>query len=757
MGTKAPLLLLVGLAACGRSAPGAVTPAAAPEYIDSRTCAECHPREWETWTDSHHDLAMQPAEAESVLGDFDDARFEQHGVVTRFFRRDGGFWVHTQDADGELRDFEVAYTFGVEPLQQYLVEFPGGRLQCLTIAWDVESERWFSLYPDVEIPAGDALHWTGRYQTWNAMCADCHSTRLEKGYDPASDTYATSWHEIDVGCQACHGPGSAHADWARAEEERSGASESSSSKGLVVALERHGAAEQLDVCATCHSRRAALVREPDPAAGFLERYRPERVHAGLYHADGQILDEVYVWGSFVQSRMHAAGVACTDCHDPHSLDLLTPGNSLCAQCHSDFAPRDRFPTLKAAEYDTPEHHFHEPGSAGAQCVSCHMPERTYMVVDPRRDHGFRVPRPDLGAELGTPDACTGCHADRTAEWATEELAKRFGPPDAKSTTARFARVRLGLATRDELLELIGDAEAAGILRATAVDLLRPLGPGDLSVLATLLADEDPLVRGAAAAALGSLPFEQRAPFALGAPGAPGALADSNREVRIQAARALAPLEASNPELASHDAYVAGRAEFVEAQVATADLPGGRLNLAVLYEETGEAERAEAEYTAALAMDPLFVPAIHNLANLLNRAGRNAEALEVLAAGVEGLPNDGELRYSYGLLLAEEERWDEAGTQLSRAAGLLPRRGRVQYNAGLALQRAGRLSEAEGVLLSAQRLEPESPELLHALVLLQIELEAWEEAERWLAVMQAQIPGAPILAQLSAELERARSE
>ena len=312
--------------------------------------------------------------------------------------------------DGKPADFEVVYTFGIEPLQQYLVEFPGGRLQSLTIAWDTKDKRWFHLYPGEDIPPDDPLHWTGRYQNWNGMCAECHSTNLQKNYDPEADTYQTTWSEINVSCQACHGPGAEHVAWGRSWKAGNGDTESSN--GLIVDFRGHDSRYQVDTCARCHSRRRQVSAEDAHGRHLLDDFLPSLLRDDLYHADGQILDEVYVYGSFLQSKMYAAGVRCTDCHDAHSAGLKAPGNDLCVQCHQPHNNR-RFATLKARHYDSTTHHFHPAGSPGAQCVNCHMPAKTYMVVDPRRDHSFRIPRPDLSVKLGTPNACTGCHDNQT--------------------------------------------------------------------------------------------------------------------------------------------------------------------------------------------------------------------------------------------------------------------------------------------------------------------------------------------------------
>ena len=382
--------------------------------------------------------------------------------------------------DGKPAEFEVKYTFGVAPLQQYLVEFPGGRLQAPTVAWDTERKRWFALYPNDRHAPDDPLHSTGRYQNWNLMCSECHSTDLRRNYDAKADTYDTKWAEVSVGCQACHGPGSAHVAWAKAAAGKDGNKDNKGldahTLGLVVDFRGNDSRYQVDACAPCHSRRQRLTDAELPGKPFLDNYHPALLREGLYYADGQQQDEVYVWGSFLQSRMYAQGVRCTDCHDPHGLGLKANGNALCAQCHQP-AGNARFPTLAKKDYDTEAHHHHPPGSAGAQCANCHMPAKNYMVIDARPDHSFRVPRPDLTVKIGTPNACNGCHDRKTPQWAADAVAQWFGPNRRQEPVFGevFAAARRGApAALSGLDAIVADRAQPAIVRATALDLARRL-------------------------------------------------------------------------------------------------------------------------------------------------------------------------------------------------------------------------------------------------------------------------------------------
>ena len=771
--------------ACACAPPGGDGPrlsrgtdASGVAYVADADCAGCHRPEFDAWTGSHHDLAMQEATPGTVLGDFDDALFSRHGVTSRFFRRGDRFFVNTEGPDGAPADFELTHTLGVEPLQQYLAPFPGGRLQPLPIAWDTARHAWFHLYPDERIEPDDPLHWTGRYQTWNLQCAACHSTDLRKRYDAASDSYDTTWAEIDVGCQACHGPGARHVALAGggglpaggggdggglpaaggvpagggldgddvpadgggegavpADAGGAGRALPTGEWGLVAPFSADDPAPELDVCAPCHSRREQLTPVAAHGGPLLDDFLPARLADGLYHPDGQILDEVYVYGSFVQSRMHAAGVRCTDCHDPHRLSLRADGNAVCTQCHRE-RPVDRFPMLAPGRYDTPGHHHHDPGSPGAQCVACHMPDRTYMGVDPRRDHGFRVPRPDLSVALGTPNACVGCHDDRDDAWAAAVVTGWSAAPPRPHFAPAFAAGRAGdRAAGPDLAALAADPAQPAIVRGTALELLRPLGRTGVAAARAALDDSDPLVRATAAGGLEPLGLPARR-AAL-----EPVLADRVRAVRLEAARVLAEAWGGDGAPAPGDPLAAAAAEYLGAQAAVADMAPARLGLGVVRQRQGARAEAEAEYRAALALDPRFTPARFNLANLLNVQGRNPEAETVLRGGIEFAPDEAELHYSLGLLLAEESRLAEAVESLSRAA-VPTARARVHYNHGLALQQAGRLEEAEAALREARRRDDRDPDVALALARLLMDQQRWSEAGEFASALVRLAPTAP---------------
>ncbi len=717
-------------------------------FVENVTCAACHSKQYKEWSGSHHDQAMQIATDNTVLGNFDDTSFTHFGITSRFFKKDGKFFVRTEGADGRLGDFEIKYTFGVEPLQQYLIEFPRGRLQGLTIAWDTQRKRWFHLYPDEKISPDDPLHWTGLYQNWNGQCAACHSTNLKTNYDLDTDNFKTNWSDINVSCQACHVPCGSHVQWAQAQKD--GDSSGYESKGLLVDFKSTDSRSEVENCARCHSRRHAIDDHFKHDTPLMNTFVPALLTEGLYHADGQILEEVYVYGSFIQSKMYHTGVRCSDCHNPHSLKPIKVGNALCTQCHSR-TPNAKFGSLPAKDYDSKQHHFHEADSPGAQCVNCHMPSRTYMVVDPRRDHSFRVPRPDLSVKLGTPNACSDCHRDKKAHWANDAVRRWYGP---KEQPAHFAEAfKAGRERRPEaipqLIALAADTKQPSIIRATALDLLPQYGSQGTTAMVSALRDEYPLLRRTALSGLARLGPEPRLKAA-----APS-LKDPIRAVRIESARILASVPRELFDASQRADFDKALEEFKQAQMSVADQPSGHLNLGVMYASTGRRDLAEQSYLTALRKDPGFLPARFNLTNLYNSMGRNADAEQVLREGIKRAPKEGELYYSLGLLLAEEQRYPGAATNLGRAAELMPTRARVHYNHGLALQTLGRRSSAETALLNAHRLSENDPSILQALAIFYFQGRHWDQAATYMEKLTRLYPNEPGPRRMLEQIDQAR--
>ncbi|SDZ84499.1 tetratricopeptide repeat protein [Microbulbifer marinus] len=686
-------------------------------YVGSKQCASCHQQEFQSWRGSHHDMAMKEASDSTVAGDFNDTQFDYYGTVSLFFKKDGRFFVRTDGQDGELHDFPVAYTFGVFPLQQYLVEFPNGKLQALSIAWDSRSkaeggQRWFHLYPNEQIKPGDPLHWTGINQNWNFMCADCHSTNLQKNYDLGNQTYDTAWSEINVACEACHGPGSNHVQWANRPApdiadkglavSYAGRSKAAwamdAESGIARLTQAADTPTEIETCAQCHSRRSTAFPGAEAGGRLLDHFNLSLLAEPLYHADGQINDEVYVYGSFLQSKMHAAGVTCSNCHEPHSLQLRVAGNGLCGQCHL------------PAKFDTAEHHFHPADSSGAQCVSCHMPAKTYMQVDARRDHSFRIPRPDLSNKLQTPNACTGCHTEKANAWATAVLQDKFGAPPQKHYGEALYAGRHGLpGAESSLIGLIADESQPDIARATAVSLLpRYLSQTSLQMLQAIAQGDEPLLSLGLAQSLESVP-EQIRP-ALGIP----LLYEDDRVTSALAANALFSLPQHNYPDAVRQQLAGALRDYLASETFNGDRPESLTNLAGLHAQRGNPQQAEAFYRRALAIAPYYTPAYINLSELFRTAGREQDAEALLRDALEDVYDKAPIWHSLALSLIRQQRKAEALNYLRRAAESSNSSARFIYVYAIALNSAGNSAAALAALERGRQRFPGSREILSAL-------------------------------------------
>ncbi|MFN2427492.1 MAG: tetratricopeptide repeat protein [Candidatus Binatia bacterium] len=708
-------------------------------YAGSAACRTCHEAEYAAWSGSHHDLAMQEATGEAVLGDFAAGALEADGITSTFHERDGKFFVRTEGPGGTPAEYEVLYTFGVTPLQQYLVAFPGGRLQALRQAWDSRpkdagGQRWFHLSPGEKIAPEDQLHWTGLYQNWNLECASCHSTNLRKNYDAGTNGYSTTFSGIDVSCENCHGAGGEHVAWAAKASPPYAATDD---KGLVVSLrrspeetwrfadagarfasqavtpafDRSAATARMNVCAPCHSRRSTITEDVVPGAPLDDSHRLALLTEPLYYPDGQQRNEVYTWGSFLQSKMHARGVVCSDCHDPHSAKTRADGNALCSQCHN------------PAVFDVKTHHFHEPGSKGAQCVECHMRPSSYMVIDARRDHSFRVPRPDLAVAAGSPDACSSCHEGRTPDWAAAAMDGWYGADWRKrpeyGSVLHGARTKGGLAL-PSLLALARDGSQPAIVRATAATLaepfVRPDGPAKVTAdVQALLADQDSLVR---LAALGLV--ENFQPSARATAAAP-LLSDPRRAVRIEAARLLANAPDADLSPEQRAARVKARQEYMDYLRTESDWPAVVVSLGDFQLREGRMDEAVASYQRALELDPRFAGAYVNLADAWRAQGKDKDGEELLRRGLALLPEDAGLHHALGLLLVRNRDRKAGVDELALAVKFEPDNARYAYVHAIGLQSTGRLDEALAALVTADQRNPYNYDILAALVQVNIEL------------------------------------
>ncbi len=661
-------------------------------FLGDQSCKECHQDQFEKWQGSHHDKSMQIATRETILADFKGEKFKSQGVQSRFFTKDGEFYANTEGPDGKNHDYKIEYVFGLTPLQQYIVKFPNGHYQCLRTAWDTKKNKWFDLYPDFKVVHSEWLHWSRGGLNWNNMCADCHSTNVRKNYTQETHSYDTKFAIINVSCEACHGPGKQHV------EDVKTLGDTYRDTGTMQMTIETGPKELVDQCARCHMRREQVTDKFNFEGTMLDHYFPQLITANMYHEDGQILDEDYVYGSFVQSKMYHNDVTCTNCHDAHTLERKFEGNKLCAQCH---VPET---------YDTEKHHFHPKGSEGAQCINCHMPGKYYMGNDFRRDHSFRIPRPDLSVKYGTPNACVGCHTDKDDEWAEKKFIEQYGKPDYVHFSDLLAP---GLTQAPNALEaltqLAKDETFPEIARASAVkELSNYRNQITVNDLLHFLNDASPLVRASSLDALNEMANPEYLNYFL------PLLNDEKRSVRVKAFNALGAMDAAAVPQKYQASYAKVKKEFFTYLDVISDFVGGRINRANYTLKKGKLQEAIKGYESALEIDNINNIVRTNLSNLYYQNKEFDKAEAAFKTIISQEPLYGATYYSYGLLLAELKRTPEAIVQMELATKYMPENTRVYYNLSLLYDGIHKTAKAEQTIIRGLKQEPNNENLLYLL-------------------------------------------
>lgn len=655
-------------------------------FVGSESCKSCHEPEYALWENSHHDLAMKLADSISVLGDFNNSEFIHKGDSFKFFKKDGDFYMNAPDKNGENKDYKVIYTFGVYPLQQYVVAFPRGEYQCSIAAWDSEKGKWFHLQPNYDLAHNEWLNWTGRASSWNTMCVDCHSTNLKKNYNHTTDSFNTTFSEINVSCEACHGPMSDHNDF---YEEHKDNYEGLTPPKMYMPTGLPSK-ELVDKCARCHSRRGQLTNYFDYKGEFADHYRLSLPEDPLYYVDGQILDEDYVYGSFVQSKMYANGISCRDCHDMHSLKLKKQGNDLCMTCH-------------VPAYNTKEHHYHEVGTEGASCINCHMQGRIYMGNDFRRDHSFRIPRPDQSVKYDTPNACNTCHTDKSKEWARDFIIEKYGPERADHFSDHMLE---GFFEDHRQFKVVLENEAyPEIIRASALNQYSngPLSSQEIAALSIYLDNPSVLIRNQAV-----LLFESTKNANVKSKIAP-LLKDSVRLVRISAASYFNKNFVDETDVPN---FKEANKEYLNSMDVNADFASGQHSRALYFQEKGNIEAAIEAYKKAIKIDNRFNRSRINLALIYYQQGLTKESEALYLKVIEQEPEFSYTFYMLGLLYNELGDLEKSMDYLKLASEKEPFNPNAYYNYIVMLQQKGNNKEAVKVSNKALEINPDNERILY---------------------------------------------
>lgn len=668
--------LLVGLFSCNKSNEYVAIVDlhnAKAAFVGNQTCVGCHQKEVKDWEHSHHAKAMLEVNDVNVLADFNNAQLVRNGLTHKMFKKNDAFYVLTDGPNGTMQEFQVKYTFGYHPIQQYLVEFEQGRLQVLSLTWDVVKKEWYymsdEVYKNLSIDHGNWLHWTNQAYNWNSMCAECHTTNLKKNYNPETDSYKTTWSQLSVNCEACHGPAEFHLKWTTDKEM------DIANYGFVKKFKNSDNKSQIETCIRCHSRRS-IYGDYD--------YNWEHTHEQMaiatigfpnYHSDGQIKEEDFEIGSFSQSKMHEKGVKCTDCHNVHSGKVKFQDNRLCTQCH--------LPT----QYDSEKHHHHDKNKSGASCVDCHMPGQYFMGRHFRRDHSLRIPRPDISKVTNSPNACNACHKDKSVDWAVEKTTLWYGTKTKDHYGFTFHKAGLqDPSAIDELKIIINDEQKPIIVRQTAMDVLRLNYPEQSQpILNPFLTNKKIALRYQSVFNSKIDNTNSSQLLAL--------LKDPIKGIRSTAAIKIAENK-SFLTSAYQSAYDKAIKEYLAILTYNSDFPDAKLNLGNYYLSQNDSKKAENYYLKTINQDKELTQAYYNLAYLYNNTNKKSEAITVLETYLQNNPKNSYAYFDIGLLIAEYGDYKKAVVYLEKAKNNVTPNDRIILNLAKIYDYLGNKKQAE---------------------------------------------------------------
>lgn len=691
------------------------------QYIGSDACQNCHQTEHQLWQQSDHHKAMQAPSAESVLGDFNNVEVEFHQIKTRFFKRDNQYFVETTNKQGERQTFDVKYTFGFNPLQQYILDTGKGHMQAFNIAWDARpktqgGQRWYHLQPDESITPDHPFFWQRHFQNWNSRCAECHTTGYQKNYQLETNSYTTNFAEATVGCESCHGPATLHQAQAKSSnfDANKGFNQALATPPVwgfaandpIANLVSGKNNQYMQQCADCHSRRLPIANKTQTINNAPTDYHDTNslslLPSNLYFDDGQIKDEVFVMGSFLQSKMAKAGVTCSNCHNPHSGKLRLPGNQTCTQCHS------------APTYDLPEHHQHKVDSLGSQCVNCHMPARTYMQVDDRRDHSFVIPNAAVSAAIDSPSACINCHQKEGVSWVAAQLANwridKAKSINMQATTEHWSNIHLLPSTEQTRFAKRQLSKTSPIVAAKLLEIInRQPSQESVTLAIEQLNSEEPLLRRAAIDVLRNLPPNQGYQYLY------PMLKDPVKSVRFHASSLLASWLSQMPETLLPELSFAIE-EYKTSLLLTADFPTSQLSLAQLALAMGDNKKAQQHFEQALIIAPHLPIAMLSFADYWRQTNNETKELAILEKAVAIHHDFADVFHQYGLFWVRKKEYYKAAQWLVKASEQGDAQPYYAYVAATALDTINRTTQSVELLIKANRRWPLQGDLLYSLAL-----------------------------------------
>ncbi|MGF1694486.1 hypothetical protein L4C54_02295 [Vibrio lamellibrachiae] len=653
-------------------------------------CVSCHEAETDAWKQSDHAKAMLEPSSTSIVADLSQSYSDQYGNQFSIEQKEGDFYALVKEGKEKQR-YKIEKTFGHFPLQQYLVATEGGRLQVLPYSWDARAEseggqKWFHVYEDIldTIDISSRYHWKQPLQNWNGMCADCHSSELKREFNTEANQFDTSWSEINVGCLSCH---SVHDENMKSAVKLTGSWQRLPEDKVAKWVGDKRDEGTIETCFSCHSLREPLTDGFSAQGEFLDKHSPNLLEQPFYYPDGQIKDEVYVYGSFMQSKMAQADVTCLDCHDSHTMKVKVEGDALCLSCHS------------PDEYFSKDHNKHSGGSDSTQCVDCHMPETTYMGVDARRDHSFSIPNPPLSHLYQSPDTCLSCHSDQDTNWSMQRFTDLYGEvPPRSDSDHTFSLARSGqLEQRNKIWSVVNDKHFPVIKRASALTLL-PSYYSQLSgvQLAEYFESEHDLIRLAAAKV--SILIEGTEKERYVAP----LLSDKRKAIRVEAAKQLLGIQLS-PQWSS--AFSSAYEELYSVNQLSTWRAEGLLNLAELTLMNSDVKKAEQLYLFAIERAPYFDASYINLAELYRALSNLKQERDTYDQAIKNGVSTHNFHFSLGLYYVRQGELEESVVMLDKAMKGDKNNSQYAFVRLLALKKLGNENEFQRSLSEAKKRFP----------------------------------------------------
>ena len=629
-------------------------------YVGSNSCRSCHAKFYQLWSTSHHGLAMQLYSPEFVRASqlVDSPTIRIGDTSYRAEITDRGGWIVEQGKSGDEHRYAIEQALGGKNVYYFLTSLERGHLQVLPLAFDTRTKTWMdatlSMTMHENVPHEQPVTWRDRTLTFNTSCYGCHVSQIETNYDPANDSYHTTWREPGINCETCHGPAGKHVRLYQAAEK---SGQSPDELGLI-SFKSLKPEQRSDACASCHAKISEISSAFHVGDKFFDNFSLVTYESPDFYPDGRDLGENYTFTSWMMSPCTKTGkLNCVSCHTSSGRYRFAKGdpNKACLPCHEELVN------------NAPAHTHHKADSAGNSCVSCHMPMTEYARMR-RSDHSMRPPTPATTIKYKSPNACNDCHRDKDAHWA-DTLVRQWYPRDYQAPVLAQAALIDAARKRDwsklpAMLTYIQDPNHNTVVAASLIRLLGPCRDSrKFAAVQTALKDPSPLVRANAVDILAEhldMPTAQAlVPYTK----------DESRLVRLRAAAALSQVPPNALDVATRAAIEPATQEYIASLSYRQDNFAQHLNLGNFHGNRGELQEAVGEYEKAATLRPDFAPPLVNAAVVYSQLGDMPKAEGALRRAIAADPKEAAAHFNLGLLLAETGHHDEAEKELHTAVQL----------------------------------------------------------------------------------------